>query len=204
MYDAGLASRRLWAQDMNGHRFRLPIEDWTAESVPGDHSLVGRCHGPTLDIGCGPGRLLAALAVQGIDALGIDISAAAVAKARAVGASAIHSSVFAPIPQSGRWLCAILADGNIGIGGDPKSLIRRLRRVLDPRGVIHVEVASNAARTAVFELRLADEFGQLSQPFPWAQVSLDGLAAMARECGLIEGERWESAGRWFVSLRRTS
>ena len=64
---------------------------------------MARCSGPTLDIGCGPGRLVAALAKSGIDALGIDISSAAVARARRLGGKARRCSVFGPVPREGSW-----------------------------------------------------------------------------------------------------
>ena len=52
--------------------------------------------------------------------LGVDISRTAVARVRQAGASALHRSVFDPLPGQGRWGTALLADGNIGIGGLPR------------------------------------------------------------------------------------
>lgn len=204
VYESGLSSELLWAQDSQGSRFQIPISDWTAPFIPGDASLLSRCLGSTLDIGCGPGRLVASLSRSGVDALGIDVSTAAVARARSLGASALRRSVFGPVPESGHWRCALLADGNIGIGGDPIALLRRVRELIDPRGVLHVEVAPPQAQTIVVELRLEDEDGRLSDSFRWARVSIDDVSPIARGSGLRESERWESAGRWFVSLRRDS
>lgn len=39
----------------------LPLHVWTSEEAPGDAGLLARCRGPVLDVGCGPGRLAAAL-----------------------------------------------------------------------------------------------------------------------------------------------
>ncbi len=61
--------------------------------------------------------------------------------------------MFAPLPGEGRWGTALLADGNIGIGGDPVALLRRLREVLDPRGRIVVELAAPGTEP---QLRLGD------------------------------------------------
>ena len=55
----------------------------------------------------------------GQPALGIDISAEAVRQARRRGAPAMCRDVFEPVPGAGRWRTVLLADGNIGIGGDP-------------------------------------------------------------------------------------
>lgn len=204
LYESGLSSERLWARDSHGRRYCLPISDWTSRSVPGDADLLSRCSGSTLDIGCGPGRLVASLARAGVDALGIDISQAAVVRARSLGARALRRNVFGPVPESGRWRCVLLADGNIGIGGDPIALLRRVREIIDPQGIVHLEVARPRTQTNVVELRLEDEHGRVSHTFPWAQVSIDDLKPLARATGLAETVRWQSAGRWFVSLRRNS
>src|SRR5439155_8036 len=86
---------------------------------PGDGGLLARCSGPTLDVGCGPGRLVAALAAAGLPTLGVDISAEAVRQARRRGAPAQRTCVFTPIAGEGAWQHLLLADGNIGIGRCP-------------------------------------------------------------------------------------
>src|SRR5204863_7462240 len=82
---------------------------------------------PVLDVGCGPGRLVVGLARRGAVALGVDPAPAAVALARGRGAAVLQRSVFDPLPGHGRWRTIVLADGNIGIGGDPVRLLRRCR-----------------------------------------------------------------------------
>ena len=40
------------------------------------------------------------------------------------GGAALRRDVFAPLPGEGRWYTALLADGNVGIGGDPVALLQ--------------------------------------------------------------------------------
>ena len=111
------------------------------------------CTGATLDVGCGPGRLLVALQ-RARDALahGIDVSAAAVARARASGVSGDCADVFSVLPAAtaaglpGRgWAHVLLADGNIGIGGQPRRAAGARARPAAPSGRVHVELDPAAA-----------------------------------------------------------
>ena len=54
--------------------------------------------------------------------------------ARSCGALALHRDVFATVPGTGRWARVLLADGNIGIGGDPDALLSRVAELLKPPG----------------------------------------------------------------------
>ncbi|MFB7185523.1 methyltransferase domain-containing protein [Streptomyces sp. NPDC056230] len=63
-------------------RTRLPVHRWCAHPTRADQTLLERCVGPVLDIGCGPGRLCRALLRQGVFALGIDVAPHAVAARR--------------------------------------------------------------------------------------------------------------------------
>jgi 2-polyprenyl-3-methyl-5-hydroxy-6-metoxy-1,4-benzoquinol methylase len=103
----------------DGRALPLQISRWCGPPDTTDEALLRHCRGPVLDVGCGPGRLTVALAERGIPALGVDISQAAVARAREAGAAALHRSVFDALPAQGRWATVLLADGNIGIGGRP-------------------------------------------------------------------------------------
>ncbi|HEY1823596.1 MAG TPA: class I SAM-dependent methyltransferase, partial [Trebonia sp.] len=109
----------------DGRALPLQVSRWCAPPDAADEELLRHCRGPVLDVGCGPGRLTIALTERGIPALGVDISQAAVARTRQAGAPALHRSVFDPLPGQGRWATVLLADGNIGIGGMPASLLHR-------------------------------------------------------------------------------
>jgi SAM-dependent methyltransferase len=179
---------------------RVDAAQWSAVLRPGDRSLLSRCQGSTLDVGCGPGRLAAALTREGRSALGVDISREAVRLARQRGARAWHGSVFANLPMEGRWSCVLLADGNIGIGGDPHRLLRRCARLLRPGGSVLAELAPPGSPTWAGPVRLRLD-GQLSHPFPWAAVAAPDVAGVADRAGLGVRTLWTEAGRWFAHLR---
>jgi len=175
--------------------------DATAWSVlrPGDRELLDRCRGATLDVGCGPGRFAAELARRGKDALGVDISPEAVRQARRRGAAAVRGCVFGPLPREGGWRAVLLADGNIGIGGDPVRLLRRCADLVHRRGVVLVEVEPPGARSWQAEVVLR-QGGRTSAAFPWAAVGAHDVADLARRSALRVRRLWTEADRWFADL----
>ena len=58
-----------------------------------------RDHGPVLDIGCGRGELLAALAAEGLEALGVDLDADMAAEAQAAGLDVSHGDAIELLRQ---------------------------------------------------------------------------------------------------------
>jgi len=173
---------------------------WSGGLVAGDTSLLARCVGPTLDVGCGPGRLVAALHRAGRAAMGVDVSAEAVRQAQRRGLWAVRADVFEPLPGEGRWRTVLLADGNIGIGGDPRRLLRRCASVLDPGGAVLAELCAPGEPSWSGEIVLRDPWRR-SAPFPWASVSADRVVDVAERSGLRVCREWTEAGRWFAELR---
>lgn len=163
--------------------------------------MPAHCAGPTLDVGCGPSRLVAALTARGIPALGVDVAAAAVAVTRSAGALALRRSVFDRVPGAGRWQAALLADGNIGIGGDPVRLLCRIRVLLRPGGSLLAELDPPGVPSRRFHARVLHASGS-GPKFPWAQVSATAIAGVAAEAGLSTDEVWEDGDRWFAEIRR--
>jgi len=194
----GPASFTLHHPHGGSHRFDPAA--WFRDHLPGDGRLLDRCTGPTLDVGCGPGRLTGALARAGRPALGIDISATAVRHTRRRGAAALRRDVFDPLPGTGRWHHLLLADGNIGIGGDPRRLLDRCRHLLAPHGQIHAELAAPGTPSWAGTAALRDEAGSGGISLRWAVVAPEDLAALAAATALrILNTRTES-GRWFATL----
>jgi SAM-dependent methyltransferase len=187
--------------DRGGARVVNPAR-WSGGLLAGDPELLDRCDGATLDVGCGPGRLAAALAHRGQAALGVDICPDAVELARRRGATALRRDVFAPLPGEGRWRHVLLADGNIGIGGNPDRLLRRCRDLIAEDGEIMVETEPPGADSWTGRLRMSTVDNVVSAPFAWAYVSAGDLAAIARGAALRALTTWTEAGRWFTRLAR--
>ena len=172
--------------------------DWTSLR-PGDQALLDRCAGATLDVGCGPGRLAAALMRRGRPALGVDVCPEAVRQARRRGALAVRGDVFAALPMEGGWSSVLLVDGNIGIGGDPARLLRRCAGLLHRGGAVLAEVDPPGASSWEGAVRLRYG-GRVSAPFPWAAVAAHDVGDLAHRAGLRMRTLWTEAGRWFAHL----
>ncbi|MFE2870393.1 class I SAM-dependent methyltransferase [Embleya sp. NPDC059259] len=186
----------------HGHRRqRLELARWCADPDTADDTMLARCTGPTLDVGCGPGRLAAALSRRGVTALGIDPVPAAVARALAAGATALCRSVFEPLPGEGRWAAALLADGNIGIGGDPGRLLDRMHGLLAPGGLLVVETDAQDVHER-FAARVEDDHGCHGGAFRWARIGTPALRVLARAHHFTMTETWTHPNRAFAALRR--
>lgn len=170
----------------------LAVDRWLGPTCAVDDAIADAAVGPVLDIGCGPGRLLDALARRGKWALGVDLSPTAVAHARGRGRRALLASVFDDLPGVGAWETALLLDGNIGIDGDAGALLNRVRALLGPTGSAIVEVEPPGSGTRQGRVRLEHE-GGCSDWFDWAHVDADGIHAIAdvQELRCI-------GGRWFA------
>ncbi len=179
----------------------LPVHRWRRDADPDDLELLRHCEGHTLDLGCGPGRLTAALVTLGHVTLGIDVVREAVEQTHARGASALRRDVFDRLPGEGRWHTVLLADGNVGIGGDPPALLRRARQLVVTTGRVVVELAgpgvAPASRWAVLECD-----GVRSAPFRWATVGTDDISELAAAAGFGRADVYRvGEQRWCAVLR---
>ncbi|MDX3454619.1 class I SAM-dependent methyltransferase [Streptomyces sp. ME02-8801-2C] len=216
----------LFLRRTDGWLLPLEVERWCARADEVDRQVLELCEGAVLDVGCGPGRLVAELAVQGRPVLGIDVSEAAVDHTLRLGGQALRRSVFEPLPGEGRWDTALLLDGNVGIGGDPAALLRRMAQLLAPGGLLIVETVTagdagdvGAAggfgeaeeivtaeevdeRVSVRLVDLTSDAHRTSGPsFPWARLGALPLLRHAAPAGWRPDGQWMSGGRSFVALR---
>ncbi|MFC9172689.1 methyltransferase domain-containing protein [Streptomyces sp. NPDC057107] len=192
----------LFLRRSDGWLLPLEVERWCSDAGAADFSALHRCEGPVLDIGCGPGRLVAELTALGHRALGIDVSEAAVARTRRIGGPALLRSVFDPLPGEGRWGTVLLVDGNIGIGGDPAALLDRAADLLSTGGLLIAETSPLDIDERV-QVRLDDgRRAPAERPFPWARIGTPALLRYAGACGWRPADQWSAEGRAFVSLRR--
>ncbi|MFJ5641567.1 methyltransferase domain-containing protein [Streptomyces sp. NPDC093223] len=189
-------------RDREGWSLPLDVGRWTGRADAGDRSVVERCVGRVLDIGCGGGRLVEALASCGREVLGIDVSPSAVASTLLRGGAARSGSVFGPLPKEGSWDTALLIDGNIGIGGAPHVLLRRIRVLVHGRGLLIVECVGSDVDEC---RRVRMHAGQrpVGASFSWATVGSPALVRYALTSGWSVAEQWTvpSTERHFVALR---
>ncbi len=201
LYEEALAGAEVEA--LGSHAGLLDIPRWQAAPDHVDRGVLDRCEAPVLDVGCGPGRLVAGLAERGVAALGIDVSPLAIAQSEARGAAVLRRCVESRLPGEGRWGTALLIDGNVGIGGDPGRLIRRCAGLLRAGGLLLVEADPDPWADDREPVRLAAGDGRRAEPLPWARLGRIALARIAPDADLSVVDEWQLGGRAFLALRRT-
>jgi SAM-dependent methyltransferase len=203
LYDRALGGERCWIRYEDGEVRLLPAHRWLGGCGPDggsgdafdevfDEAVTQMCSGPTIELGCGPGRLVARLIQRGIPALGIDRSATAIRLAGRGGAPALLGDVFEPSPASGRcpqpgmglWQTVLLVDGNAGLGGDPRRILGRAGELLGRGGrcVAEFDAEAIGIRARWVRLESARDVGPW---FRWVSVGVDSAATLAAQVGLM-------------------
>lgn len=182
----------------DGWLLPLEVERWCSRADPVDLDVLDRCEGTVLDVGCGPGRLVAELAARGRTALGVDVSEAAVDHTVRLGGAALRRSVFDRLPGEGRWGTVLLMDGNVGIGGDPRALVERVAGLLAPGGLMIAETAPVDVDERL-RVHITDARTTAGARFPWARVGTPALYRHAPEWERTA--QWSAGGRRFAALR---
>jgi SAM-dependent methyltransferase len=204
-YAAALRAGRgpLFLRRTDGWLLPLEVERWCGRADHVDVAVLDRCEGAVLDVGCGPGRLVAELAARGRTVLGIDVSEAAVDHTIGLGGQALRRSVFERLPGEGRWDTVLLMDGNIGIGGEPSALLERVAALLRPGGLLIAETVPGHVDERA-RVQVVDTVGgarAAGAPFPWARLGTAALLRYARRAGWRSVAQWSAGGRCFAALR---
>jgi SAM-dependent methyltransferase len=203
-FDAAFTGSSVVMLHHDGSEEPLEVDRWASGASDADHTLmVDHCDGPTIDLGCGPGRMVHALQKRGVVSLGIDNSAEAVRLARSRGIPVLHRDVFRPVPQEGRWAHALLADGNVGIGGRPLALLRRVEAMLSTGGVLHVELHGPGIGIVHTSRQLRVD-GRLGRRFAWALVGVDAITDVAHRAGFVHTETRAHGGRHVAMLTKVT
>jgi SAM-dependent methyltransferase len=197
--EASGGGENLVARLADGTVVPVAMKRYTSPADATDEQLLRDLLGPVLDLGCGPGRHLHALARRGVFALGVDLSPVAVELACGGGGRAIVANIFDELPGAGSWRSALLLDGNIGIGGEPGRLLERVHALLSTDGELVVELEPPSATTVNTRARLESERGA-SAWFPWARVAAPDIETLALAAGLEPRDSWSERGRWFARL----
>ncbi len=205
-FEVALTGEPALLMSEDGRVLPAAIARWHAPAQDQDSWLLERCSGPTIDLGCGPGRLVAELTARRVPVLGVDCSRRAVQQCHSRGGPVLHRNLFAPLPGEGRWAHVLLADGNIGIGGDPILLLRWCAALLRAGGTVLAEAASDtdAPGSGLWRgtARLHHTEGAPADPrFPWAVIGLDTLTALAGHAGLRARDQHRGQ-RCFLELVR--
>jgi SAM-dependent methyltransferase len=213
LYERALGGERCWIRHEDGQIRVLPAHRWlgnrccadpTAEATDDpdevfDEAVTQMCTGPTIELGCGPGRLVARLFQRGIPALGIDRSAVAIRLAGRGGAPVLLGDVFEPLPGMGLWQTVLLVDGNVGLGGDPRRILARAAELLGRGGrcVAEFDAEAIGVRAGWVRLETARDVGPW---FRWATVGVDSAASLAAQVGLSLSSIRLVGGRVIASL----
>lgn len=206
MYEAPGGGPTAFLRGECGTPYAPPNNRWATPADNTERALVELVAAPVLDVGCGPGRHVVALAERGVPALGIDVCERALDLARGQGASVLHRSVFDRVPAAGRWGSALLLDGNIGIGADPARLMSRVASLLRPRGRLLVELDPPGTSPEVRRVRLEIVGGRGSETvevgpwFDWGRLPADHAAACAARASLDVVKIWNDDGRHLALL----
>ena len=184
-------------RDEGGRARTLPVDVWLGRAGAVDERVLDRARGPVLDVGCGPGRHVHALARRGVLGVGVDVSPVAVASP--AGAARGVRGVDLRSPAGG---------GELGQRAAARRQHRHRRRLRTRCCGVSPDCSHRAGPCSSSSTRRASAScasacawstaTRASEWFAWAQVGADAVDGPARAAGLRVRARWHDGDRWFA------
>jgi SAM-dependent methyltransferase len=177
------------------HRERRDEGDFVfvPERIPLFRAAIGRGR-RVLDLGCRSGALTRNF-LEGNTVVGLDVDAAALAKAAALGIEPVQANVEEPLPFEDESFDAVVAGELFEHLQFPDALVAEIRRVLRPEGVL-VGSVPNAYRVQS-RLRFLRGRPPEDDPTHLRMFSAAGMRALLADFGDV---RLEFVGGRYVRL----
>lgn len=156
-------------------------------------AVMGRSPRTVLDIGCGEGWLVRALAARGVQATGVDAVPELVQRARAAGGGDFRVASYEQIAAGELQLVVDLAVANFALIGEASvaGLVRQLPRLLRAGGALVVQTLHPLVATGEEPYRDGWREGSwagfgaaFSDPAPWYFRTLESWVALLTQSGL--------------------
>ena len=174
---------QLWLGALGLHSARHRIDGMFLDDLP---------PGRVLDVGCGDGRLLAALRHRGWTVEGQETDAAAAENTRRTWGITVHLGDLPSLVLPGASFDAVIMNHVIEHASDPTALVRECVRLLRPRGSF---VATTPNPDSFGHLRFGRAWRGLDPPRHLHLLSPAALAAVARAAGFRECRVWTTPAR---------
>jgi SAM-dependent methyltransferase len=161
--------------------------------------------GAVLDVGFGAGHFLGALMAAGYDAHGVEISAAAVEHARATQPAAHVTRGDLAAVDPGRSFAAVTMWDSLQYSPTPAAYLRKAHALLDPGGVLVVQVPNRGEHSLRYARRLHRLHPELARTYLHLPAALTlysegSLVAALRSAGFDTVELADDPGlrrfRW--------
>lgn len=156
-------------------------------------AVMGRSPRTVLDIGCGEGWLVRALAARGVQATGVDAVPELVQRARAAGGGDFRVASYEQIAAGELQLVVDLAVANFALIGEASvaGLVRQLPRLLRAGGALVVQTLHPLVATGEEPYRDGWREGSwagfgpaFTDPAPWYFRTLESWVGLLTQSGL--------------------
>ena len=204
MYGAAYFTRAIREQEARRHVFGQLLDE--IDAVLGD-TRPGR---RLLDVGAGEGTLLQVAAQRGWSPVGIDVARDMVQHVQQTLGLPMHHGTLEEVPLEPRSFDAVILNHVLEHVRDPVHTLRRIATLLDPGGVVRVEVPNLASLSS----RLKSAQSRLGfKSHPWKHYSVEHhfwfftpgtLAATFRSAGLEVVRLSTPARQWGAGAARAS